>query len=631
MAPAGAILHAARPLRHDDSLGRVAEWGLEDTRVEGSSTSPAQAAGKTGPILRRPGAGPFDQRLRLGAGLVLFAFVATHFLNHALGNVSLAAMQAGQDLRYELWSSWPGQIALYGALTLHVALGLSKLIRRRTWRMPLWEAVQIALGLAITCILLKHIVATRGAMTAFHANVDYRHELSALWPGFAFWQSTLLVIVWAHGILGLHYWLRLKRWYGKAKPWLAAVALLVPVLALTGWINAARLLEETGRLKLNVTPAQSTILGQWAREGQWALAALLLAVLLAIVARRVLARFAPGFTVSYDNGRSVRSRRGPTLLEISRANGVPHVSVCGGRARCSTCRTQILAGGETLAPPKPAERLVLARFKAGPDVRLACQVRPASDILVKPLLGGRREKAQAPSAEDRLRWGVEQPVTVMFVDLRGFTAMSEGRLPYDVVFILNRYLDGAAAAIRASGGFVDKVMGDGIMALFGIDSGREQGAREALAAVLALASELEHVNADLKAQLEAPLRLGVGLHTGPAILGRIGLAGAAGAAAHLTALGDTVNVASRLEGASKELGGFAVISEDVLAAAGIASLAVDGVSGDPVPATPHAIAVRGRTEALEVWSVRDPAVLAAALAMRAEGTPVHAADSPTTP
>ncbi|MDJ0933621.1 adenylate/guanylate cyclase domain-containing protein [Breoghania sp.] len=146
----------------------------------------------------------------------------------------------------------------------------------------------------------------------------------------------------------------------------------------------------------------------------------------------------------------------------------------------------------------------------------------------------------------------------------------------DVVFILNRYLDGTAAAIRASGVMIDKVMGDGIMALFGVETSREQGARDALSAVLALADALEQANADLVAQLEAPLRLGIGIHTGPAILGRIGLQGDAGAAAQFTALGDTVNVASRLEGASKELGDFAVLSNATLAAAGIESLAIAG-------------------------------------------------------
>ncbi len=396
--------------------------------------------------------------------------------------------------------------------------------------------------------------------------------------------------------------------------WLAGAALLVPTLALTGWINAGRLLDETGRLGLNNTAEERAVLAEWIHQGRWGLVAVLVVLVLAIVGRRVANRFGDGFTITYPDGRQVRSRPGPSLLEISRANGVPHLSICGGRARCSTCRTRILAGGDKLPPPSAAERTVLARIRAGNEVRLACQIRPQSDLEVEPMLVGHRDGlAPSRTADDRYRWGVERPVTVMFVDLRGFTALSEGRLPYDVVFILNRYLDGAGEAIRKAGGMVDKVMGDGIMALFGVESDVGQGAREALQAVLSLAQALERANADLATQLDTPLRLGVGIHTGPAILGRIGLAGEAGAAAHLTALGDTVNVASRLEGASKELGGFAVISNSVLEAAGIDGLAFPGVSAEPVPASPHAVGLRGRNEPLEVWAVRDPAVIAAAL------------------
>ncbi len=587
--------------------------GKGSARMNGQEkASPDLAQGRAGAAV--PSGGTVAQRARLYAGLVLFAFILSHFLNHALGNVSLAVMQAGQDLRYEVWSSRPGQILLYGALAVHVVLALIKLARRRTWRMPVWEAAQILLGLSITCLLIKHIVATRLAMDVFHTNVDYRHELTALWDNSVFWQSALLVIVWGHAIIGLHYWLRLRRWYRALRGWLAAAALLVPTLALTGWINAARLLAETGRLGLNNTASERAVLADWMHQGRWGLVVVLGAIALVILARRVADRFGKGFTITYPDGRQVRSRPGPTLLEISRANGLPHLSVCGGRARCSTCRTRILAGGDRLASPSTAERTVLARIRAGNDIRLACQIRPQSDLEIEPMLAGRRDfgKRLQPT-DDLYRWGVERAVSVMFVDLRGFTALSEGRLPYDVVFILNRYLDGAGEAIRKAGGLVDKVMGDGIMALFGIDKDARQGARDALQAVLSLAQALERANADLAAQLDTPLRLGIGLHTGPAILGRIGLAGAAGAAAQLTALGDTVNVASRLEGASKDLGGFAVISNSTLEAAGIEGLALAGIGGDSVPATPHAVGLRGRTEPLEVWAVRDPVVLVAAL------------------
>lgn len=86
------------------------------------------------------------QRLRLITGLVLFTFVATHFLNHALGLVSLDAMGAMQGWRKSVTRSWPGTIILLSAFAIHILLALYKLSLRLTWRLPFWEAAQIASG-----------------------------------------------------------------------------------------------------------------------------------------------------------------------------------------------------------------------------------------------------------------------------------------------------------------------------------------------------------------------------------------------------------------------------------------------------------------------------------------------------
>lgn len=100
------------------------------------------------------------QTWRLASGLVLFAFVLTHFLNHALGHVSLEAMQQGQGIRRAVWGSWPGSLLLYGAAAVHVGLALWKLVNRRTWRLPAWEAAQIALGLWIPFLGVAHVMTT---------------------------------------------------------------------------------------------------------------------------------------------------------------------------------------------------------------------------------------------------------------------------------------------------------------------------------------------------------------------------------------------------------------------------------------------------------------------------------------
>ncbi|MFN7166148.1 MAG: adenylate/guanylate cyclase domain-containing protein [Pannonibacter sp.] len=514
-----------------------------------------------------PGKGPLAQQVRLYAGLILFAFAATHFLNHALGNISLDWAQKGQDLRALVWQSLPGTVVLYGALLLHVGFALYRIAMRRTFRMPVWEALQILLGLAIPYLLIRHILMTRGAATRFDAVVDYQHELSVLWPGSGLTQSLLLVIVWLHGCIGLHYWLRLKPWYPNWRGTLLTLAVAVPVLSLTGWINGARRLVLEGQFLLKVTPAQTAELQILADAGRIVFFSLLTLAIAVSLLRQFGTIGRRPITVHYLGEKSVRARPGPTLLEISRMKGVPHMSVCGGRARCSTCRTLIVSGAGNLAQPGPTEQQVLQRIHAGKNVRLACQVRPGADLVVRPLLNG-GSVVPREGLQDRYRWGTEQPVVVMFVDLRGFTALSEGRLPFDVVFILNRYVDSVVRVIRKHNGMIDKVMGDGIMALFGVESGMAAGSRSALAAIVDLAEELKRVNRDLAAQLSAPLRIAVGLHGGSAILGRIGLDGRNGVASGLTALGDVVNVASRLEGVAKEQNALAAISLDVLTASG---------------------------------------------------------------
>ena len=537
-----------------------------------------------------PGAGPLEQQIRLWAGLVLFTFVLLHFLNHALGNISLAALDWGQDLRYKIWHSTPGGLLLYGALIVHAGLALWKTARRRTWRMPVWEGVQIILGLLIPWILIKHIFVTRGAEMAFGSYIDYQHELSALWPKDAVWQSGLLLIVWLHGCIGLHFWLRMKGWYARIKSALGLASILVPLLAITGWISAARRLVLEGNTKLNVTAAQKAQLldmVEWVRFGFYGLVAL---ILLLYVGRKIAAAFQNGITIRYMDARTVKTPPGPTLLEISRMKGIPHMSVCGGRARCSTCRTLILSGRADLEKPGKTESQVLKRIGASSNVRLACQLRPSTDMVVRPLLSPGRAISRE-GIHDRYRWGVEQKVVVMFIDLRGFTSLSEGKLPFDVVFILNRYVDGVVRIIRKNGGMVDKIMGDGVMALFGVETSFQDGIRAAIATLSDLSGELRQVNEDLASHLPGPLSVAVGLHGGTAILGRIGLDGKNGVASGLTALGDVVNVAARLEGVAKEENALAAISAEILR---------EALFQPPEGASMRSVAIRGRIAPLEV-------------------------------
>ena len=122
----------------------------------------------------------------------------------------------------------------------HIGLGLFKLARRTTLRLPPWELIQIGLGLLIPFLLLPHIVNTRIAHVFFGVEDNYLYELARLWPASAILQSTLLLIVWLHGCIGIHFWLRLYPPYRAAQPVLLFIAIAVPLAALGGFMVSGR-------------------------------------------------------------------------------------------------------------------------------------------------------------------------------------------------------------------------------------------------------------------------------------------------------------------------------------------------------------------------------------------------------
>ena len=238
------------------------------------------------------------------------------------------------------------------------------------------------------------------------------------------------------------------------------------------------------------------------------------------------------------------------------------------RARCSTCRVRVIEGNETLPPPSETEVKVLKRVAAPANVRLACQLRPTADLTISTLMPGNVDATRG-AAIDRYHWGVERDATILFCDLRGFTKMSEGKLSYDVVFLLNQFLGRMAEAIQDSGGFVDKFMGDGIMAIFGMETSVKDSAINAIEAARAMGGVLDGLNQSLQDELPAPLQIGIGLNTGSVVLGRIGAGHRTDAAARITALGETVNTASRLEGLTKSLDVQIIVSETTIEASGL--------------------------------------------------------------
>lgn len=515
--------------------------------------------------------------LRLWCGLILFTYLLTHFSNHALGLVSLGAMEVGRDWFLALWRNPIGETALFGALLAHWLLGLWLLFRRQTLRMPAWEATQIVFGLAVPPLLAYHVVATRLANVMYGTEDIYARLVYALWvndPWAGFRQTALLLIAWSHGCIGLHFWLRLRRWYGPLFPVILSAFVLVPVLALLGLAEAGRevsaLARQPGfvrRLLVETrapSPAQRAVLVDVRGAlitTTWALLGLTLA---ARGARQWRSRRRPTIRILYPGGRAISVPVGWTVLEASRSAGISHASVCGGRARCSTCRVRAAEDPELLPQPSPLEARVLQRVGAPPNVRLACQLRPTRDLAVTPLLAAVVGPAAA-HAPTGARAGQEREIAILFADLRGFTRLAEHKLPYDVVFFLNRYFEAVGSAIAEAGGIANQYTGDGVMALFGVETGPETACRQALRAAGAMIARVEEMSRSFGAELGVPLRLGIGIHTGPVVVGEMGY----GDTRYLTAVGDTVHVASRLEALTKEYQCELVTSEQVMVRAGV--------------------------------------------------------------
>ncbi|PPR11303.1 MAG: Adenylate cyclase 1 [Alphaproteobacteria bacterium MarineAlpha11_Bin1] len=545
------------------------------------------------------------RRVRLITGLILFAFVTGHLINHILGIHSLAAMEAGREWFVMIWRNPAGSIAFGGALLVHLLLAVWALYSRRSLRMSCGEALQITLGFSIPLFLALHFVGTGGVHRIFGANDSYAFVLLAIWKfsdTSVFTQSAGLLATWVHGCIGLYFWLRLKPIFETFKPVLFAFAVAIPIASWIGFYAGGKevlsLYEDIDWRRAAIASFKAPNadgvhlvyeLSYFIRSTIFGLIGL---ALIGRLTRSIMERRKGTYLLQYPNNIVFRNVTGTTILEASRLHGIPHASVCGGRGRCSTCRVRVLEGEEKLGEPKAEELRVLERVGAPPRVRLACQAVPSGDISIIPLLPANATVKDARRRSPDMA-GQEREISILFADLRSFTQFSEKKLPYDVVFVLNRYFAHMGEAIESSGGHLDKFIGDGVMALFGTSSDGKSGARDALEAAQSMSQKLADLNSQLHDELDEPLRIGIGIHSGPAIIGEMGY----GTAFGLTAIGDSVNTASRLEAMTKEYAAELVFSNDVAEKAEI------NVTGIPQNETD----IRGRKDPVKFYVIENAA------------------------
>lgn len=549
------------------------------------------------------------RQIRLACGLVLFTYLLSHFINHALGNISMEALAAGVRYHTGFWKSVPIAAMFYTAASTHAGLGIWALYQRREFRWKAIEPLQLVLGLSIPALIITHLAGVRIDDALFQHQKLYPQVFYSYWivSPYKIWlMLTVLIVSWVHGCIGLYFWLRMKTFFKTAAPFLLAAAVLIPTLAMLGLYQGGRSVVRDSAAPQwkadNLSPrqvgtaAEQAVIDSIIDGFLIGYAGLIGFSFLARGVRTLNERRGGMITLSYGNGRTVRVPKGLSVLEASLRHHVPHASVCGGRARCSTCRIRVMGDCSSLPPPSKREAFVLDRVGAGgdPAIRLACQLRPTTDLTFFQIFSPDVTAASLAKAGS-VRIGQERYLVSMFVDMRGSTTLAEQRLPFDTVFIVNRFLSAVAQAVIACGGQPNQFVGDGELALFGLDTNPQTACQQALQAAALIAANIAELNRSLSHDLLKPIRFGIGIHGGEVIIGDIGYRD------HqvFTALGDAVNVAARLQDMTKSLACEVILSEEVYKTAG---LPVSLLSAQE-------LTIRGRAEPLSVHLVADARML----------------------
>lgn len=264
--------------------------------------------------------------------------------------------------------------------------------------------------------------------------------------------------------------------------------------------------------------------------------------------------------VIFENEKDIETQKEMTILELALENKIPIAHACGGNAKCSTCRVLVLSGIENLTTPTEKEETIAKSKGFEKNIRLACQAKVKGNIKVKRLVLDKEDMEQAIS-QCGVSTGKEVHLTVLFSDIRGYTTFTENALSYDVIHILNRYFKKMGDIIVKNNGFIDKYIGDGLMALFGLQDSRAEQVSEyyAVKSGLEMLEAMKELNVYLKNNFNVEFEIGIGIHSGHAIVGNIGHPNKI----QLTAIGDTVNLASRVESLNKENSTHLLITQPV--------------------------------------------------------------------
>jgi adenylate cyclase len=285
-----------------------------------------------------------------------------------------------------------------------------------------------------------------------------------------------------------------------------------------------------------------------------------------------------------------------SILDASLSAGIPHFHVCGGNARCSTCRVLVLEGVDHLTPPNQKETFLNNQMHFPPNVRLACQTRViGGNVKLKRIIQDETDiglYVGSDAGDSTQQLGDERVMALLFFDIRNFTQIVENHLAFDVIHIIRKLFSSFQSRIENNNGKIVETTGDGLYAVFDHEKRKEGNARSAVRAAQAMLGDLETMNETyFIPYFEEKIEAGIGVHIGKVVSGIVKV----GSENHWVVMGYAVNIASRLQTATKELNNDFIVSSEIYQ-----------LLNNSPGLQPQSVVLKGVTNPLAVYSIGKP-------------------------
>ncbi len=562
----------------------------------------------------REDVGSVVTKLRIITGLILFLYVFMHLLNHSFNLISIEAAEiVRQEYFSVIWQNPIGIIMLYFSLIVHMLLGFYAIMIKKSFKLELKDWTQIIFPVLALIMLLQHVAVSFIITKIFPGEETYPLVFAAIHatPD-EFLLNTLLftfmtIFIWFHGVIGIDSYIKHKATQNKRFLFYLQFSTsfkifywVLPIISVLGFLVGLKEMSFIAYIKSieNIENFLFSVLKEYIPQDAFPFVfqvkpivmnyypIFILIIIVIILFNIIKAKFFGTIEVKYPGGKSVFVSKGTSILEASKIGNIPHQAICGGRGRCTTCRIKISSFKDNLTEPNTNEIRAIQRVGLDEGIRLACQLKPNNDITVIPLLN---PNSTVKSFKNTLNLsGKEKETVILFVDLRDFTKLSEKVLPYDVVYILNKYYSVCGEVIESNGGRLDKFIGDGIMAIFDTTSNINTNSKNALLSANKISSRMKQLNEDLFLEFSEKIKFGIGVHAGNTIVGMMGY----GNNISETVVGDNVNIASRLEGLSKKFKCELIVSKYV----------ADNAKVNTTKLKSKKVLIRGRKESLEIFT-----------------------------